>query len=72
MRRGELITNLATLSPEEGLRVNYRRNSRENTSQDINILVRVIQTQKKTEPKPVWLETRTGKSNKTSVSQNYG
>lgn len=47
MRRGELITNLATLSPEEGLRVNYRRNSRESTSQDINILVRVIQTQKK-------------------------
>lgn len=48
MRRGEVITNLATLSPEEGLRVNYRRNSRESTSQDTNILVRVIQTPKKT------------------------
>lgn len=48
MCRGEVITNLATLSPEEGLRVNYRRNSRESTSQDTNILVRVIQTQKKT------------------------
>lgn len=43
-----MITNLATLSPEEGLRVNYRRNSRESTSQDTNILVRVIQTPKKT------------------------